>query len=264
MKIGIGFFGIPRNTDLVFPSIQENILLPASKLGVVQPRFHLFKQTHVINPRSKENDQLAESQYHQFESFDGELQLPDDVAESHGLKEIMARGDAWGDNGRSLRNLLLQLHSLNRVTLQLEALSPDVVVFVRPDLRYHQSFETGLRFMLKSGEFCVRLPFWQWAGGYNDRFAVCGRAAFAVYGKRIEQIRAYLDAYPSRPLHAERLLAFALNTAHIAVRRLKVRATRVRVNGQEVCEDFSRVNANRLIRWGFRETKKFFFRKYYE
>lgn len=257
MKIGIAFFGLPRNTDRTFSSIEEHILQPASQFGDVVPCYHFFNQAHVFNPRSNENTTLDQRQYLPFEQFCGELESPDSIAEQYGFAAIKTRGDFWQDNFHSLRNLLLQLHSLRRVTTRLEQFSPDLVVFVRPDLRYHQSFEPAMRAMVAlQNPNMVRLPFWQWAGGYNDRFAVCGRQAFPVYGKRIEQIESYLAAYPTRPLHAERLLMFALDKEKIAVRRLNVRATRVRVGGNEVEEDFSRVQANRLIRWVVREIRK--------
>lgn len=256
MKIGIGFFGLPRNTDRTFSSIQEHILEPAARLGTVLPRFHLYQQTHVVNPRSNENAQITHQQYLPFEAFEGELQSPEGVAEHHGLASLSARGDAWGDNNQSLRNLLLQLHSLHNVTCQLERLSPDVVIFVRPDLRYHHSFEAGLRDMLVNSDHIVRLPFWQWAGGYNDRFAICGRKAYIAYGKRLEQACSYLHEHPNRPLHSERLLRFALDNQNVSVQRLDVQASRVRVNGEEVPESFSRVQANRLVRWKLREIRK--------
>ena len=256
MKIGIGFFGLPRSTDLTFSSIQEHILEPAARLGTVLPRFHLYQQTHVVNPRSNENAEITPQQYLPFEAFEGELQSPEGVAEGHGLASLSARGDAWSDNHRSLRNLLLQLHSLHNVTCQLERLSPDIVVFVRPDLRYHHSFEAGLRDMLVNNDHVVRLPFWQWAGGYNDRFAICGKNAFIAYGKRLEQVCSYLNEHPNRPLHSERLLRFALDKENISVQRLDAQASRVRVNGEEVREDFSRVQANRLVRWKIREIRK--------
>lgn len=257
MKIGVAFFGLPRSTEHTFVSIQEYILRPAAKLGSVVPCYHFFKQAHVLNPRSNENAALDPRQYAPFEQFKGELELPDGIPEQYGFAEIMTRGDFWQDGFRSLRNLLLQLHSLRKVTLQLEQLAPDLVVFVRPDLRYHHSFESALQAMLPPGnENTIRLPFWQWAGGYNDRFAVCGKDAFTAYGKRIEQIVSYLKAYPKRPLHAERLLMFALDKQRVSVRRLDVQATRVRVGGDEISEDFSRVQANRLIRWFAREVRK--------
>jgi hypothetical protein len=192
-----------------------------------------------------------------FEQFQGELEHPEGIPEQYGFAEIMTRGDFWQDEFRSLRNLLLQLHSLRQVTLQLERVAPDIVIFARPDLRYHNSFGDGMKTMLaleKNKTIC--LPFWQWAGGYNDRFAICGKDVFSIYGRRIEQIAAYLEAYPKRPLHAERLLMFALESQKVKVRRLDVRATRVRVSGDEEQEDFSCVQANRLVRWAGRELCK--------
>ncbi|MDD2540540.1 MAG: hypothetical protein PHH28_05775 [Desulfuromonadaceae bacterium] len=256
MKIGIGFFGLPRSTDLTFESIDKYILQPAASLGTVLTRYHLYQQTHVVNSRSNENSILTPNQYAPFSALQGELQRPEGVAESYGLTTIAKQGDTWNDNLQSLRNHLLQLHSLRCVTQQLEEISPDIVIFVRPDLCYHQSFEQGLRAILENRARTVRLPFWQWAGGYNDRFAICTKDAFAVYGRRIEQIQLYLKTYPKKPLHAERLLRFTLDKELIAVRRLDVQATRIRVNGDEAKEDFSLVQANRLIRWGVREVKK--------
>lgn len=257
MNIGIAFFGLPRNTDRTFSSIEKHILQPASQFGDVVPCYHFFNQTHVVNPRSREDAVLDFSQYLPFMKFQGELENPEGVPEKCGLATITARGDAWGDDFKSLRNLLLQLHSLRQVTLQLETFSPDIVVYARPDLLYHNSFAPGLKAMLTSiNKRTVRLPFWQWAGGYNDRFALCGKDVFTVYGKRIEQITAYLNAYSGKPLHAERLLRFALDRESVAVRPLNVQATRIRVGGNELQEDFSSVQTNRLIRWGLRECKK--------
>ncbi len=257
MRIGIGFFGIPRDSAAAFPSIEENILRPAARLGEVTVRYHLYRQERVFNPRSREDAPLDPAQYRPFEAFPGETEKPEGVAEGEGLEALRARGDAWSDGAHSLRNLLLQLHSLSRVTAQLEAAGAEVVVFARPDLRYHHSFEPGLRATLGGSQRRVaRLPFWQWAGGYNDRFAVCGREAFPAYGRRLEQAGPYLERHPGRPLHAERLLRFALDRALVAVRPLDVRASRVRVGGEEVREDFSRVQAGRIVRWWFREGGK--------
>jgi hypothetical protein len=257
MNIGIAFFGLPRNTDRTFSSIEEHILRPASQFGDIVPCYHFFNQTHVVNPRSLENAVLDFSQYLPFVKFQGVLENPEGIPEKCGLAAIAACGDAWRDDFKSLRNLLLQLHSLHQVTTQLETFLPDIVIYARPDLLYHNSFESDLKAMLTSiNKRAVRLPFWQWAGGYNDRFAICGKDAFAVYGKRIEQITAYLNAYSEKPLHAERLLRFALDKESVAVRPLNVQATRIRVGGNELQEDFSRVQTNRLIRWGVRESKK--------
>jgi len=257
MRIGIAFFGLPRNSDRTFASLEEQILAPAARFGEFFPCYHFYEQTEVINPRSGENGALNPRQYLPFRAFDGVLESPAGVPEAWGLTEIAAHGDAWGDDCRSLRNLLLQLHSLRMVTLRLQAAEPDLVLFVRPDLHYHQSFEPALRAMsARLAPRTVWLPFWQWAGGYNDRFAICGRDAFMAYGTRILKIQEYLSAHPGRPLHAERFLRFALDREMIAVRRLDISASRVRVNGDEVSEDFSSVQLNRLVRWGGREVLK--------
>jgi len=257
MKIGIGFFGLPRCMAKTLPSIQDVLLEPAARLGSVCVRYHLYEQSHVVNARSKEDGAMAHSNYDAFAAWGGQLQSPEGVAESLGLEEIKRHGDFWNDDGRSLRNLLLQLHSLDQVTRQLRTEDPDIVVFVRPDLRYLTSFETVLRAMSdRPAARTVCLPFWQWAGGYNDRFAVCGRDAYDTYGGRVAKIADYLERYPTRPLHSERLLMFALESQHLAVRPLRIRANRVRIDGGEVDEDFSPVQLMRRIRWLGREVRK--------
>jgi hypothetical protein len=259
MKIGIGFFGLPRCMAKTLPSIHEALLEPAGRLGTVCVRYHLYQQARVVNARSNEEGALDVSNYDPFTAWSGQLESPEDVAESLGLDSIQAHGDFWNDGGRSLRNLLLQLHSLEQVTRQLRGEDPDIVVFVRPDLRYLSSFEPALRAMGDpSTSRTVCLPFWQWAGGYNDRFAVCGRDAYETYGTRRARIADYLVRYPRRPLHSERLLMFALETQRLAVRPVSVQANRVRVDGREVDEDFSAVQLMRRLRWIGRELRKSF------
>jgi hypothetical protein len=130
MKIGIGFFGLPRCMAKTLPSIQAVLLEPAARLGSVCVRYHLYEQSHVVNARSKEDGAMAHSNYDAFAAWGGQLQSPEGVAESLGLEEIKRHGDFWNDDGRSLRNLLLQLHSLDQVTRQLRTEDPDIVVFV--------------------------------------------------------------------------------------------------------------------------------------
>lgn len=261
--IAIGFFGLPRAMHLSMPGIRQHILEPAGRLGRVVTCHHLFQQDWVQNPRSGENLALDASNYGFFDPACGELEPPDGIPERAGLEALKQRGDVWEDGFVSLRNLLLQLHSLHRVTERMAALQPDIAVFVRPDLIYQDSLEAALRHMLQPGQaHSVSLPEWQWSlSGYNDRFAICGRHAMAAYGQRGSRLAEYLAA-SQRPVHGESLLRFALDTACLSVLPLATRASRVRANGEVRQENFSRPKWRRVMRWRLREQAKLWLRQF--
>ncbi len=47
-----GFFGIPRNSEICFPSIRENVLAHIPAGSEVQCFYHLYKIDEIRNPRS--------------------------------------------------------------------------------------------------------------------------------------------------------------------------------------------------------------------
>lgn len=255
--IAIGFFGLPRAMHLSMPSIRAQLLEPAGRLGRVAICHHLFQQGWVQNPRSGEDLAFDPANYGYFDPACGELEAPDGIPEKAGLDRLRERGDVWEDGFVSLRNLLLQLHSLERVTARIAALQPDIAVFARPDLIYQDSLEPALRQMLQPGqEHSVSLPEWQWSlSGYNDRFAICGRHAYTAYGRRGQRMAEYLAA-SSRPVHGESLLRFALDTACLSVLPMPARASRVRANGEVRDENFGRPKWRRVLRWRLRERAK--------
>ncbi|MCU0814067.1 MAG: hypothetical protein MUC32_07005 [Burkholderiaceae bacterium] len=148
VRIGIGFFGLPRSTPWTLPSLEQHLIEPARSLGVVDERYHLYLQQRVVNARSGEDGALSPGHYAAFEAWSGELESAEGVAEASGLARWSTYGDAYGDGFASLRNLLLQLHSLERLTLQFDADPPDLVVFVRPDLMLHDSLADDMREIL--------------------------------------------------------------------------------------------------------------------
>jgi hypothetical protein len=255
VRIGIGVFGLPRSTPWTMPGLEQQLIAPARALGDVVVRYHLYRQQRVVNARSGEDAVLPPAHYAAFEAWQGELQSPEGVAEAAGLARWSRYGDAYADGFASLRNLLLQLHSLHRLTLQFDEDPPDVAVFVRPDLMLHDSLAVDLGETLARPFDTVRLPSWQWNGGYNDRFALCRRDAFPVYGHRIRQVARFLDTRGG-PLQAERLLRFALDAACLRIDTTNVRASRVRVDGRVHPEGFERASMSRRARAALRGLAK--------
>jgi len=242
-RIAVLFFGITRSLHRTLPSIEENILAPARARGEVRLFGHFCRIDRIENARSGESVDVAPDE-HRLLTWDAlDLEAPGPALAQWGFERIAAHGDVYEDGAASLRNLVHQLHSLHRVTHLAAPWAPDLWLFCRPDLRYHDSFGPALdRLLGRTGPLCC-LPHWQWYFGFNDRFALIrGREAALAYGLRAERALDYCVDRQA-PLHAEGLVRFALRG--IPVRALPLRAVRVRATGLEAEEDY-------LFDWAWR------------
>lgn len=235
-RVGVAFYGLPRGHLVTQPVLQQFLDTLRQEFEVC-PRYHLYRVQELSNPRSGEQALMSAEAYHWFASMPGEIVSPAEVP-AHWMEERLSQaGDVQHDGQRSARNLLLQLHSLRAVTKALIQDEPDVVLFMRPDLLYHQPPDAALvRRALAQPRLCL-LPAWQWWGGMNDRFAICGRAAYRHYGLRADEILAFLGRNPGH-LHAEALLRDVLFGARLKVRLIANRASRVREADRIVEENF--------------------------
>ncbi len=238
LKIAVAFFGIPRNSPICFPSIEQNVLAQLPADSEVQCFYHLYKVDEVQNSRSGERGELAADNYQPFESMSGALTSTEGVLERWDFERVKAPGDTWADDYASLRNLIYQLNSLHTVTGEIESFDPDFVVFVRPDNFFHTALPGYVFNHAEARRHNVYIPDWQWWGGLNDRFAVCGRDTYVAYGKRVERIFDFCKA-TGRKLHSERLLKYALLEAGAKVCTLPTQASRVRITGAFAEESFS-------------------------
>ncbi len=237
MKIAIALFGIPRASDQALPTLFGTALGELGQLGETRVFHHLFVQARVSNPRSREDDALSASAYAPFAAFDGELEPAGDCLQHWPVALLKASGDYYRDDFNSFNNLIHQLHSLRRVTQRIESWQPDVVLFLRPDLIYHDAIPVAwIEAALRAPRLVV-VPDWQWWGGVNDRLAVCGRDSYKAYGRRIEHATRFCER-TLQPLHAERLLRFALREARLRLRTRALRASRIRTDGRIVDEKF--------------------------
>ena len=238
MNIAIAYFGLPRNTALCMPSIQSQIYeqLPAS--AVAKSYYHFYMQSSVDNPRSGEVGAFDPGNYEPFKQMTGLIEQPNDCLTRWEFDTIKTYGDTWKDGFKSISNLLHQLHSLREVTQLLQEFDPEVILFLRPDLIYHDPLPPEVLTACQRNPNAAYIPHWQWWNGVNDRFSVCGRRAYATYGRRIERAIQFCESQ-NRPLNSERLLKYALQEGGAALRTLDVRASRVRINGQMADETFS-------------------------
>ena len=245
-RIAIGFFGVTRSLKWTLPSIQENILRPARELGEVRLFAHLYRQTHISNPRSGEDDALDPEEYRLLECDEVTLEEPGHCLQAARYEWVLSHGDAFHDDGKSLANLIHQLHSLQVVGSMIEKWQPEIVVLARPDLDYQDNFRKVISAQIRRGPKAITIPDWQWYGGYNDRVAICGRDAFKAYTNRIDNIPAYL-AKTGGPLPAERFLRFSLHLHGILPVGVPLRARRTRANGYMLLEEFRRASLGKKI-----------------
>ena len=244
-KIAIAFFGIPRSTKDCAPSISKNVINSLLDTGAdVKAFYHLFDIDHVLNIRSNEDHSLYDSNYDYFNQFDGELEAPGYCLKKWNFKEVKKYGDTWSDGYQSLSNLIHQLHSLNKVTQRVSDYNPDLVAFVRPDLLYHDKINRWEVDHCINFPNSVILPNWHWSGGYNDRFALCGRSSYRAYGERILNISQYHQNFDT-PLHAEKFLKYSLDKANCEVLPVKFRGSRVRTSGRVEPESFNIITSLR-------------------
>jgi len=237
MKIAIAIFGIPRGAKLTRPSFMTNIVEQAKEVGDVKLFGHLFNVGHVVNTRSGEGGTLDQINFDIFGDFNFSIEQPELCLAHYDMNAIMRFGDYYGDGFKSVKNLIHQLHSLKVVTKTMQDYAPDAVIFARPDLLYHDKFPS--RLIRSAGTHPNRLfiPTWQWWGGYNDRFSICGSHAYLNYGQRVDNILTYC-LKGNRPLHAERLLRESIRSGNASLRTLNVRASRVRIGDVVKDENF--------------------------
>jgi len=236
MRAVVAFFGLPRCSAVCWPSIERHLLEPLAALASVTVVAHLYRQARVVNPRSGEDAPLPDANYRPFEAFRTEIE--DRPAGEPGLlASLKPYGDAWHDGHVSLGNLLLQLRSLHLVTALAAAESPDIVLFARPDLLYHEPLDRAAIDHAASGTLHLSLPAWEAWGGLNDRFALAGAGAWQAYGSRL-LLAPHYCIQTGLPLHSERFLAYAMGFAGARVLTFDQRASRVRVDGSLAEEDF--------------------------
>lgn len=239
LRIAICFFGITRSLSHTIGSIEQRILEPARKHGDLRIFAHFFRQLEIDNPRSGESGMLRQDEHILLNPDWLELEDPELCLADHDFERLKACGDRWNDEFRSLRNLVHQLHSLDRVTNAALDWDADIYIFARPDLMYHDSFDRVLRRAVNSRRRTAYIPAWQrWHGGLNDRFAVCvGAEAARAYGTRLAGALAFAES--DGALLSERLLGHALTSSGIRVKSFGVRASRLRSDGRFRREDFT-------------------------
>mgnify|MGYP006273615059 CR=1 FL=1 len=236
-KIAITLFGITRSLDFTIGTIDDNVISAAHALGDVRIFAHFWDEKHISNPRTGESGDLAAEASSLIQADQCLIEDPDDAEVARLIQLLRRNPDLHDDGYRSLRNLAYQLVSIDRACNLTKAWEPDITVFIRPDLAYHDTFMPALEQALKRSKDCIMLPSWQAHGGYNDRYAICvGTRARAAWGNRVHHVDRYLAK--GYPMNAERYLRYHLRRSGVGVLHVPMRATRIRFGGEVQIEDF--------------------------
>jgi hypothetical protein len=238
-KVAICFFGVTRSLADTIGSIEQNIIQPSHDIGEVRIFSHFFNQEEIDNPRSGEDKiSVKVEDYKLLQSHWVNIQEPDVFIDKNWFNEIKIFGDEYGDEFRSIRNLVHQLHSLQKVSDAALSWGAEIYIFARPDILYHDSFAKVLNRALYSGRDTIYLPNWaHWGPGYNDRFCICvGDEAARAYAGRLSLMHEFCESRGR--IHAEKLVLYALKKSRLKIRFFSARGSRFRSNGKMVKENF--------------------------
>jgi len=239
IKIGIIFFGLPRSSEITLPSIRKYILNQLNDYEVVIESC-LSLQQHISNQRSNEESTLKPENYDFFKNFSHQFIEPSQLLDQQLFHQIIKFGDIWKDNGNSIKNLLLQLKTIQIAYLNCKKNECDYYIFVRPDLIIHEPIPINAFIEKYKNKNAILLPSWQWHRGVNDRFALTSKVSADSYGLRYEKLIEYCSKEKSA-IKSETFLMDQLNDAHVQIKTCPSKMSRVRVSGQLKEECFSSI-----------------------
>ena len=166
--------------------------------------------------------------------------------------DILANGDAWGeDHHTSLRNMLLQLNSLEKVHEIARSASPEArygaMIALRSDLWFFNILNVSQVLEARVHPSSLYVPDFDHFGGLNDRLAFGGITAMSAYCKRLEKVLEYAAA---NNVHAERLLGYVVQGADLDVHYSSILFQRVRSHGyMQGIPEFSPKSEKQLKAW---------------
>lgn len=235
-RVAVCFFGLMRGIQITKDSIRSRVLDVFTLNGwEVDVFLHTYLQGHVSNPRSGERNATLDVDAWRLLAPDHyELEDPEPVRARirAQLEDYMVHGDPWRERPphHSLRNLLLQLHSLQRVTTLWagSGAAYDLVVYLRPDMWYFNEINMTHAAAAATQERAIYVPYYAWWGGVNDRIAFGHPKAALPYGNRLAQAKEFAA---QGTLHAERFVKYVLDSNGLQVLKTGLLAERVRSNG---------------------------------
>ena len=120
--------------------------------------------------------------------------------------------------------------------------------------------EDEIKDSLNTNNNFIKIPNWQFNGGFNDRFAICTSDYDSyIYANRINQINNFLRNTRNY-LIPECLLFYSIFQSKAKTSLLDIKASRVRANGKMVSEKFF-IKKSNYIKVFISNQKKYYFKK---
>lgn len=231
--------GINRSLDLVNESIDTMVLsrLRKSRFLKVKALLHICDDEVIENPLSHEFGALPKvgKGAELFDrSFVYSLRAIHEEAIASATDLTNLR-DVWGDNYKSIRNLIAHFHLLEKAWQSVPP-EADVIMLMRPDVLWIKPYYPLAA--LLAGKFVSLFPKWGRFGGINDRFAIMPLHHAERYFLRKRLWRQYAGSIGR--LHSERYLAW-LFTGLPRLNILNPQFVRVRLGGNIVLRDFTQL-----------------------
>ena len=195
MNITLAFYGIPRYTPISAPSIEKNLLAPVApaRLGTVTVVYHLWRIDTDLEQAIRGRLGTGRGSLRLLQGIFGPGRSAAGLRIDQGIRVM--EGPMGMRSAMTLRhceNLMHQLQSLKRVTEHVRSTDPDIVVFARPDLQYHDRIPSSAR-VASSPECRPIAPSRSGTGGEGSTIGspYAGKSAFEAYGLRIGQAAAF-------------------------------------------------------------------------
>ena len=237
-QVKVLIVGLNRSSSFTAKHLYDRVIKPFEKscfFDIIVSIWLIDPEGKINNPRSSESGNIESQVAFPLNRYKvttmSQSYLWNSVAHLH--QELIAKGDDWKDSGRSLRNALIFLRSLEASSITLTG-AEDVVLFIRPDVLISRFPSMKLRALFlaianRRNRKILMSPIWGNYGGLNDRLGMMTGNASQDYFGRLGRVQEWLRS--ERPFHSERYL---LNSSSdIQLRRsIFAKIWRVRLGGR--------------------------------
>lgn len=226
--IVLAFWGLTRSTEHTAASIHQHIFheLPPHLVFV-----HTYSSgTTYVNARANENATALSADYAALAPYRVEVDDLDEVKTKIPFKAYRTHPDPWGTGYQTVDHFLLAMYSKQRVTemVRTSGVTPTMVIFVRPDMRYLSSVRPLLVYAAPDAWV---IPSFHLYSGFNDRFCIASPSNYLGYGRVFDLLLGYSR---KKPLHSETFYAdwARANKVRIVYAPPSFVFQRVRLNGE--------------------------------
>lgn len=238
MSIALLFWGLARSLKYTLPSIQKNVF---DVLKENSYSFDIFFHTYSVesvytNNRANEHIKLDNKEYMLLNADYVHIDDRDVTMERLNISGYRTHGDPWNTKFQSFDNFVLAFYSKHMVYHMMldTGKKYKYVVFLRPDVKYVNSFPIHCFEGLDKNPWTVYVPNFSIYWRMNDRFAVTSPECAGCIGNIFETM---LEDSKHIELHSEAYMYLKLRQKKVDVIYINnFLFHRVRANGHEVID----------------------------